>query len=253
MRAARLALPALVALAITLPQHIEAQGQTLAFVYEVTVKPGAAPGFEAAVKELNEFRSSHGDSWTWNVYQVMFGRDVGNYIIRSAGHAWADMDAYGASDLNALVGAQIGATIAPLVESVTSRVMAGVEELSYLADDPDAMNVLALTEFILDPTAAAAFEQGIAQFKEAVMASGYDLRWAYVRLLAGGSGNSVSIAGQSPNFAGLEQSDEDVQAMLVEHFGEQGAQELFETVFAAVESSETSIVMRRPDLSYSGN
>jgi hypothetical protein len=253
MRAARLALPALIALVIALPQHIEAQGRTLAFVYEVTVKAGAAPGFEAAVKELNEFRSSHGDSWTWNVYQVMFGRDVGNYIIRSGDHAWADMDVYGASDLNALVGAQIGATIGPLVESVTSRVSGSVEELSYPADDPGSMNVFAVTEFVLDPTAAAGFEQGIAQFKEAVMASGYDLRWGYSRLLAGGSGNSVSIVGLSPSFAGLEQSDAEVQAMLVEHFGEEGAQELFETVFAAVESSETSIVMRRPDLSYSGS
>ena len=172
MHSLRLTSLAFVLVAIAVPTDaVEAQGATLAFAYDVTVKLGSAPAFEAAWKEHLAFREANGETWSWNVYVEAFGDTPGNYVIRSNSHTWAELDTYMASDFSALVDAHVGATILPLIESFVSRVESADAELSHLPDDLSEINIFAVTTIQLEASQSLAFEASLTAFHEAVVAT----------------------------------------------------------------------------------
>lgn len=60
----------------------------------VDVKSGLAPQFEAAFQAHVQWRKEQGDPWQWTTYQLVNGERLGDYVIRSGNHSWADFDAY---------------------------------------------------------------------------------------------------------------------------------------------------------------
>jgi len=237
----------LVLLALT-AQTARAQDNTLAFTYWLTIRPGSAPAFEAAWKEHLAFRRANGDTWTWAVLQQTFGDQMGTYVIRSAGHTWAEMDAFVAASASGRLDNHLTATVAPLVESVRSGVSSVDADMSVLPDPGTSINVLPVTNINVKPSGGVAFNAGLAAVKEAVMATGYPIRYVVLRRTFGGPSPAVAVVGQSPNFAGLA-SGEGLEAMLIQHFGPQRGAEIFGPFFESIESIETSILVARPDLS----
>ena len=67
---------------------------TLARVWTITPKAGVSEEFEKALAGHVEWRRKNKDPWHWNVYVQVDGRHVGTYYARSAGHHYADFDAY---------------------------------------------------------------------------------------------------------------------------------------------------------------
>jgi hypothetical protein len=249
MRNLRIAALSTLALVAALPaSRLQAQDGTLAFTYWITVRPGSAPGFEAAWKEHLAFRRANGDSWTWGVLQQQFGDESGSYVIRSAGHTWADMDAAMASPRQAQLQAHLGATVTPLVESVRSGITQVDLAVSVPPEAGTTVNVAPVTNFRIRPSATAAFDAGLAAVREATMATGYPFRYVVLRRIWGGPGFTVAVAGQAPNFAALASGD-GLEQMLVSHFGPARAQEIFQPMFEAIEASESSIFVVRTDLS----
>lgn len=63
-------------------------------MFHVQIKPGHADAYYAALAEHCEWRREQGDPWTWWIYTITNGQDVGDCVIRSGPITWADMDSY---------------------------------------------------------------------------------------------------------------------------------------------------------------
>ena len=74
-------------------QNAWAQQNNLARIYFIEAKVGMAAGFETALKQHAEWRKEQGDPWSWFVWQVVNGENLGSFVIRSGDHAWGDFDA----------------------------------------------------------------------------------------------------------------------------------------------------------------
>lgn len=61
-------------------------------VFEVAPKPGQALEFEAALKAHMAWANEQGSTWDWEVFEVTHGKRVGNYLLVSGDHSWADFD-----------------------------------------------------------------------------------------------------------------------------------------------------------------
>ncbi len=128
----------------------QANTPTVARSYTVTPKPGMVAQFEVALREHARWRAENGDPWDWNVSQLETGENLGTYFIRSGGHSWADFDAYDAGF------AQQGlvhwnATVAPLVESLSSAIGTTDQELSKPPPEGTAYAFVNITRFYLRP------------------------------------------------------------------------------------------------------
>ncbi|MCG8605518.1 hypothetical protein MJD09_11035 [bacterium] len=110
-----------------------AQPNNLAKMYHVKVKAGYGAQFETALKQHVEWRKAEGDPWTWNVYQVANGMNLGDFIFRSGDHTWADMDSYAEFLANHLKpGKQLAFTQA--VKKYHTTIMANNYQVHYAFD-----------------------------------------------------------------------------------------------------------------------
>ena len=121
-------------------------------------------------------------------------------------------------------------------------------ELSHLPDDLTAINIYAVTTIQLEASQSLAFEASLTAFHEAAVAAGHPVRYVMLRPLYGGSGPAITFVALSPNFAGLEEIDPTIDAMMVEHFGAERAQEVLEGILGGIESWAT--VSSRAHLSF---
>lgn len=70
----------------------EAPEMVVAKNHFVTVNPGQALEFEAAYKGHLEWHANKNDTWYWHTWQIANGQNLGQYIIRTGNHTWADFD-----------------------------------------------------------------------------------------------------------------------------------------------------------------
>ena len=68
--------------------------------YFLTVFPGQGAQFEAAYKSHVQWHVDNDDDWYWHTWQIENGENMGQYIVRTGDHEWADFDGreeYGAN------------------------------------------------------------------------------------------------------------------------------------------------------------
>ena len=228
---------------------LAAQGQTLAFMYEVTPHLGSASAFESAWKDHMEFRAAEGDSWTWSVFEVVYGDRMGNYLIRSPNHSWADMDAYNAmSDFQQAVGMHVTGTIVPHIANAVSRVSSQDTALSHIPPNVADMNVFGITTYRMKAENQLEMNDALQQYHEAGVAA--DLYHAIVRpIFGGGAGPSFTVVTYGENFAGLEAPSPSLLELMVQRHGADDAEDIARAFLSGVESIETSVIVLRRDLS----
>jgi hypothetical protein len=225
-----------------------AQTANIAQVYVVTPEDHMDMQFEAALAQHAQWRRDTNDPWSWMVYQVVTGEDVGDFLIRSSGHTWADFDAYDAG-----FGPQGFANwmehVGPLVESVDAVITAADTTNYDWPEDPSSVTLIHLITFELVPGKEPAFFEAVGKFHQAIQQSDYPMHYGFGSLLAGGEGPSVTLALPFANWAAMQGPDKQMATMLAEVYGPAGAQELFEQFNATFSSTESIIIRARPDLS----
>ena len=100
----------------------QAQCQLVSEMWQITPKVGMEAGFQEAFKAHMEFRKAQGSPWVWQTWEIVVGEDVGDFLIVSWDHPWADFDAYENSDFAGIAGPHFGATVAPLVEDAANMI-----------------------------------------------------------------------------------------------------------------------------------
>jgi len=203
--------------------------QVVGFRYRVTPKPGNGPAFENAMRAHAAFRSANGDTWQWVVYQVVAGEQLGDYLVISNGHSYADMDAYETEPFQGLLGGHFGSTVTPLIESIGLRFNIQDTLINRPLPDGAQANLLPVTRYYTTPSGGPAFDESLRLIHEAIVANDFPAYYTVNRPSMGGRAGIVNIVGLSENWAGLATPDPNVVQMMISHYGQERATEIFES------------------------
>jgi len=234
----------------------QAQEATFARSYDVVPKDGMIAQFEAAVKAHMEWRAENGDPWTWGVSMVEVGEDLGAYGFRSSGHSWADFDAYDAG-FGPKGEVHWNATVAPLVESLSSTISSVDPSLSVLpaeGSDRGPLAFVTVTTFHLRPTRAQDFREAVVEATEILKANdfgGYSV-WT-TPVVGGGGGPTMSVVSLHTSWADMAEPDPSFASIMIEEMGQEGFEEWFGNVSECYRGVESQVLRLRPDLGINQN
>lgn len=226
-----------------------ASGQVLARLYQLTPEPSSAATFEAALREHARWREAEGDPWSWAVYEVVVGDDVGDYIVRSPGHDWADFDAY-ETGFGPTGEAHFAATVLPLVESMTALITDTDTVRRHLAEDIGSHppTLFSRLTYHLVPGREAAFDEVIDRVHAAVLETGLPFYYVWTWPVVGTTGPRATVYLLHEDWADFGTPERSLREVVAEVHGEEEAARLFEQLGTAYSSVETSVIRIRPDL-----
>jgi hypothetical protein len=225
----------------------QANTSTIARTYTVKAKPGMSAQFEVALREHAQWRAANGDPWDWNVSMRETGENLGTYGIRSGGHSWADFDAYDAGfGPQGLV--HWNATVAPLVESMSSAITTANLEISKPPPEGTAYAFIYVQTFHLRPGREIEFNRLIAEANGVIRDKlpGY---WVFDSPISGGGpGPYIDLVLFSENWADMAEPDPSFEAIMVEAMGEDGFREWNTNFGQTFRGWESFTLRRRPDM-----
>ena len=228
----------------------QANAQYLAEMWQVTPKAGMEAGFQEAFKTHMEFREAQGDPWIWQTWQVVVGDDVGDFLIVSTGHEWADWDAYENSEFVTTAGPHFGATVAPMVEDATNLIFQMDTTMQKLPTDPEMeANLLQMMVFHVAPGKMMAFSEEMMKFHAAIVEA--DLPFYYLSTIPviGGESDTFTIATFGPNWAHFADPDPSMMEVMVQKYGEEEAMGIWTRMGEVTVKFESAMLRYRPDLS----
>ncbi len=234
-----------------IPAH--AQDATYARTYAVTPKDGMVAQFEAALQAHAQWRNENNDPWTWGISTVEVGENLGQYRIRSGGHSWADFDSYDAGfGPEGLV--HWNATVAPLVESVSSAITTANEAISNRPPAGRATAFVNIQTFQLRPGRQPQFTQAINSVTEILKEHNFGGYYVWSSpVLGGGPGPSMSLVSFHTSWADMADPNPTPEAIMVRALGEDGFMEFLSEVGETFRGVESITLRLRPDLGVNQN
>lgn len=234
---------AIIAALLAMPAEVAAQDNK-AQVYHVDPEPG----FEAAWQDHAEWRTEHGESWDWSVYQVVQGEHLGDFIIRSGGHSWSEFDTYN-EGFGERAGQHFSANVAQLVEDGRNYIVAVDTALMRLPEDMEQPQLVSVDTYYLTAGGAQDWWDAAEKFHEAIAgedAAGY--RYALLSPEAGASG-WARVVDFHENWASFAPPERSFEELMQSVYGEEQAQEIFDRFSSSFHRVESMVVRYRPDLS----
>jgi len=230
-----------------LSQNLSAQSKNLARVVLVKVKTGQGDDFAAALKKHAEWRKQHGDPWTWVVHQVVNGKNLGDFIIRSGGHSWKDFDDYAESFKNGTT--EFYKTVGPYIKDVSSIITAGDTVNVDWPENPMDVNLIAITTYHLKPGHEWAFTQAVNKYHKAIQDNKRDVHYAFGWNINGSEGPTVNRALPYKNWSDIEGPDESFSEFMQRVLGKEETMKLYMEFSDTFTSTESMILLVRWDLS----
>lgn len=227
--------------------NLFAQAKNLAKEYYVKVKPGQGAEFVSALKQHAEWRKQAGDPWTWTVYQVVNGENLGDFIIRSGDHTWADLDSY--EDFLAKGSVDFNKNVGPHIASITNAITSVDTACVNWPANNDEVKLISITTFNLNPGHEWPFSQIVHKFDKAIKENNRKANYAFVWTVNGGAGSRVSLVEPYKSWADMEGPKESFGGFTFRVFGNYEAQKLWDDFNSAISSTESFVLMVRPDLS----
>ena len=245
---ATLALAAL-ALAFASPaaaEEMEKPGE-LASVWVFWPQPGHQAEMEAGIKAHGAWRKEAGEGWVWNVWQPVVGEDMAHFVIRSAGHHWADLDAQEAweqqSGAFAKYAEQMGAHVARVEHYLTKM---DAEHSKW--DFEGLPRYVGVSTNHLAPGAYGRVLEGLGKIHKAAVDGQWTHSWG-VSWTVGGAGG-MTVAFPYPSWADMAEPDPPFMKLLADSLGSpEAAREMMEQFQSAFVDQSYTIYAFRPDLS----
>ena len=230
-----------------LPQSAGAQAE-IAWIYVMTPKMGMGAEFQTALRQHVQWRAENGDPWTWGVYEIVNGDNVGTFIARSGDHEWADFDTYDAG-FGPRGATNFWATVGPLIEGNTSQITMTDTANARWPENADEYVMFQLITLHLKPAHVEEFTQLIGKFHEAILKTNWPAHYAWTYPLSGGMGPTATLVLPFRNWADFEEPETSFPAMLAQAYGDEEATALLTAYSNCYTHSETSILRFRPELS----
>lgn len=229
------------------PAGAQERSGTITRWYLYTVRSGHDVQWEAAFREHVDWRRRQNDTWTWHTYVIVSGDRLGQYITMSADHAWADFDAAGVSAHAADASSKLG----PHVESLHGGFWSEIVDFSRPPESPPPFPLIQIIDYGVKPGKRAVFERNVAQFGEALDATGFPAAYLwFVKPHGGAAARTFTRIVPRANWAALEPGPRSSYDAMRATFGEDGLQAWVAAFGESVEWLTSEFWQYRPDLSY---
>ena len=212
-------------------------------VFYLTPKADMQTQFETALKQHAQWRKDNGDPWAWEVFQVINGQNMGDYIVISGGHKWSDFDDY--NDFRPKGYQHFAANVAPLVESATSAISA--TDTTIVRGVEGEYPLRQIIYFKLAPGKTQQFVEAVGQYHKAFTEKDHPNRYAVIWNVNGGDFD-VLLSLPYENWAAFAGPDTPNMEVMQAVYGEE-AGAIAEAFNTSITESRSIILMSRPDLS----
>lgn len=229
-------------------QPAQAQSNNISRIYFLTPKQGMDAQFEKALSDHAAWRRQNKDPWTWMIYEVENGDDLGMFIARSGDHAWADLDAYEAG-FGPRGSENFFATVGPYLESARSIIGAVDTTNVRWPESPTDVNLLQITNYELKPNRAQQFFQAVNKIHKAIIQTNYRVYYAFESVVNGGQAGRIALVLPRKNWGDFQGPQQPLAAMLTGVYGQEEAQAIFEQFGSTYDHAQSMILRVRRDLS----
>jgi hypothetical protein len=230
------------------PAFAQEKPGDVALVYSVKPKPGAWAQLDAALAKHYAWHRAQKDGFSWFVWQVATGDDIGSYVGGTFGHHWKEWDARAAFDQ--ADDGDFVANVLPLADAVSLGYWTYLAEASNPSTSPTPAAMTQVTHYYLVPEGYPAFIDALKQMKAAMGGKGYPMTFGWYRLISGGEGPQLVLAVDRASFAAMAPPDKPLDAMLAETLGAQKAAALLDAVRKGTRFTRSYLLRWRADLSY---
>ena len=239
----------LLALSLAVPAAAQPAGD-VAIINTHTPKSGSTEKYEAARKKHMAWHTAQKDPWTWHTWEIVSGEAGGTYYTASFGHAWKDLDAQ--EKLEKADLADFAKGIGPTLARSSTGYYVRRSDLSLSppsATPPSAYSLL--TFYTLKPEGTNDFLDTVKKVNEGIKKTNYRQAGpsSWYQLVNGGEGPLYIFAAGRENWAAFAPNDKNLDQMMEEAFGKDGAGILAKGR-NAIRSIRTETVKYRADLSY---
>jgi hypothetical protein len=216
-------------------------------MFHVQIKPGHADAYYAALAEHCEWRREQGDPWTWWIYTITNGQDVGDCVIRSGPITWADMDSY--EEFLDKGSTKYWEAVGEHVEDITSWIATKDTRFERWHPEMEKIQYVTVIEYKLKSGKGKAFGDAVKVYHDAITEHDYPTYYIFDWVVNGGEGSSVTLAVFHENYADMAPPEERMPAFMARVLGEEGAAEAYENFTASVKTTSSKIVKYLPELS----
>jgi hypothetical protein len=214
----------------------------------IIVKPEKFMDFEAAYQEHLEWHSENNDPWPFHAWQIVNGKNLGQYIIRTHGHQWKDFDA--APELRRADAVDFMTKVAPHIHKMSSVLLEFDPNISNWPADAGRPSLVELTEYELSYQGYRDFRHAVAKIRDALMKTRPDIHFAWSTVVNGSSGPTMILAIPHASWADFEPEEVPFWAHVEEVLGEHETRALQERIGASIRNEHSYVVKLREDLSY---
>ena len=248
MRLARV----LVALAATAmlcaPALAQQSHDNIALVYSVKAKLADIGKLDAAMKKHFAWHRANKDVFTWYVWQVASGDDIGDFLVGSFGHQWKEFDDRAAFDEKD--DADFFPNVLPLVEKSTLGYWTMLADVSYPGKGTEPAAMAQITHYYLKPDWYVQFLDALHEMHAALgkVSPAMGIQW--YRLISGGEGPQLVLAVDRDNWASMAMPGKSFDDMLVDAVGAQKAVSILTAIRQSTRYTRSYMLRYRPDISY---
>ncbi|MFQ5669967.1 MAG: hypothetical protein ACE5HD_05540 [Acidobacteriota bacterium] len=236
------------ALGLLTPAIAQVDSPTIAREYSLEAKPGQTEQFEAALKKQMEWYQENGEGWRWQTWQWDTGEKLGQYVIRSPGHRWEDLDQRRGQKVRA--SAHFREVVRPYVESMTSSIGTVLAGASHWPADLGQVPMVSVYTFQLNYGMDEAFNHQLARIRKAVEASDWPVHYLWGTTVSGGEAGTYWLVIPHRTWADLRGPEKEFWTMMEETIGRQEADAMRGTFRKCVREQHTALARFRPELSY---
>jgi hypothetical protein len=219
----------------------------LAQTYHVEVLPGHGLDFEKAYKKHLEMHVEAGDPTEIHVWEVIVGKNLGSYYIRSQGFTWAEMDT---STEVPNDREHIMETVSPHISSLSSMISEMMPKVSNWPADYGVPNMVEVTMFSLDYEQIDDFFYGMHKLHSIIMEHEIPYTYSWSKIVVGGEGAQVYLSMPRMSWSEFKEPSPSLWEVAAEAMGKRESEELRAKIGAAIESEMNFVVIHRADLSY---
>ena len=235
-------------LVVALPALGQEEPPMLARGYALKVKPGHEAQFEAAMKKQVEWYKANNETWHWHVWQWETGEDMGEYVFRSPGHYWKDMD--DRAERTSRARAHFQSTVSPHTESMRASISEVLPKISRWPTDMGEVPMVSVYEFNVHYGMAEDFVNTIGKIHEAIEESGWPVHYAWLATVSGGEVPTFSLVIPRKSWADMKGPEKPFWPMMEEAVGRAEADAVKASLMECVREQHSALARFRPDLSY---
>jgi hypothetical protein len=234
-------LPCAAAMAQARPDHI-------ALVYSVKARALNVMQLETAIKKHFAWHRDHKDNFTWYIWQVSSGENIGDLVVGTFGHDWKEFDAR--TKFDEADDADFIPNVLPSVEKVDLNYWAFLPDASRPSPSAQPAAMSQVTHYFVKPEGFVAFGEAVKELKAGLEKANYPMYVYWYRLVSGGEGPQFVVSIDRNSWAEMEGPPKSLEDVLAEVLGPQKAISLLSAIRESTRYTRSYMLSYRPDLSY---